>query len=466
MDKRIKELTRKLRATATFHAIDAPHVLPYDQTLRGWWSYPSDLWDGRAETIQALADGLLKCPDFEPLGFQQSFEFVLSEWSKGDYDGVLGFSQGAILAAALCSELHKRSGRVPRFAVLISGFGKPVPRGVEAYPPLSPLPLPSLHIWGLADDHIPAWASESLAAYFEKPEIYTHAGHHFVPQKAADVAVIQQFLTPFAPQNGNVKVDTAAPKKDNASASHASKSVPENGKSSRTSAVESPKPTKNAKLNEASPAFINDELGLAFKKYCHASSRVGNPSEPSTAKCVSQSGGTVPFVDEELQGPGPGTYERLSALLKKESVSFKELGPHEPCRTSEDAVRVRLAAGWDNVSLNAGAKAMLLRAGSAEEKWLLAVLPADRKLSWKKVRVLHGKSTRMATEEEVGRIAGCIPGAVPPFAAAFPASVECMADPSMPAVINFNCGLRSRSMQLSRADYERVQRPSFVDIVE
>ena len=36
-------------------------------------------------------------------------------------------------------------------------------------------------------------------------------------------------------------------------------------------------------------------------------------------------------------------------------------------------------------------------------QWLLAVLPADSKLSWKKLRKIYGKGTRIATEEERGR---------------------------------------------------------------
>merc|ERR1712107_682054 len=110
----------------------------------------------------------------------------------------------------------------------------------------------------------------------------------------------------------------------------------------------------------------------------------------------------------------------------------------------------------EGVTLNSGAKAMLLRAAGTEDTWLLAVLPADRKLSWKKVRSLHGKATRMATEEEVAHVTGCLPGAVPPIALAFPMAAECLADTQLPAVINFNCGLRTRSVQISRTDYERV----------
>lgn len=88
----------------------------------------------------------------------------MDAWSQGEYDGVLGFSQGAVIAAVLCAELARRAAsgdasvRLPRFAVIIAGFGRPVPEGLEAFPPASPLAVPSLHIWGDADDHIPGVA--------------------------------------------------------------------------------------------------------------------------------------------------------------------------------------------------------------------------------------------------------------------------------------------------------------------
>lgn len=52
---------------------------------------------------------------------------------------------------------------------------------------------------------------------------------------------------------------------------------------------------------------------------------------------------------------------------------------------------------------------MLLRTPQA---WLLAVLPADEKLSWKKLRSSQGKGTRIATEEEsiLLQISGPPPG--------------------------------------------------------
>lgn len=329
---------------------------------------------------------------------------VMKEWSKGGYDAILGFSQGAILAAALCTRLLEK-GQPPRFAIFLSGFGKPKPAGFTF--PESPMPIPSLHMWGDADEHIPSWTSKVLAERFDNPQVHAHAGHHIVPQKAADVNIILSFIEmigqPKATSNGITKTGGPA--------------------------------------SPGYPGIPCDELVVALRRY----------SAPRQTA----------YAMEELEHPGTGTYERLVALLLgKDSASMS----HGACRTSEDAVRVRLAGGWQDVTLHSGAKAMLLRTPTAQ--WLLAVLPADAKLSWKKLRAMHGKGTRIATEEEVVEVTGCLPGAVPPMAAAFPRQAAVVADVTLPEVINFNCGLRTRSIQMKRQCYESVQPATFADIIE
>ena len=61
------------------------------------------------------------------------------------------------MAAILCTKLLSTPGaRPPRWVILISGFARPSPAELSAwYPPAQPLPLPSMHVWGEADDHIP-----------------------------------------------------------------------------------------------------------------------------------------------------------------------------------------------------------------------------------------------------------------------------------------------------------------------
>ena len=42
--------------------------------------------------------------------------------------------------------------------------------------PESPMPIPSPHMWGDADEHIPSWTSKVLAERFDNPQVHAHAG--------------------------------------------------------------------------------------------------------------------------------------------------------------------------------------------------------------------------------------------------------------------------------------------------
>jgi Ala-tRNA(Pro) deacylase len=65
---------------------------------------------------------------------------------------------------------------------------------------------------------------------------------------------------------------------------------------------------------------------------------------------------------------------------------------HEPTKTSEESANIRGA------TLASGAKAMLLKDGKTG-LYLLAIISAARKLSWKKIRSLIGsKKLNLATE--------------------------------------------------------------------
>lgn len=100
---------------------------------------------------------------------------------------------------------------------------------------------------------------------------------------------------------------------------------------------------------------------------------------------------------------------------------------HPPVRTSVEASNQR------QVPLHSGAKAMLVCQKNTEE-FTLIVLPAHLSCDTKKIASILGianSKIRMATEEEVRKISGCIPGAVPPFGALFPQNVKTLIDEKM-----------------------------------
>jgi Ala-tRNA(Pro) deacylase len=143
-------------------------------------------------------------------------------------------------------------------------------------------------------------------------------------------------------------------------------------------------------------------------------------------------------------------FDRLHGWLEENAVPFTVLR-HEPVFTSEQAAAVR------GTSLASGAKALVVKSG---ERFVLLVLPADRKLDNRKARDSLGvKGLRFASKEEVEQLTGLQPGSIPPFGSLFDLPTYC--DPAVAEnpSINFNAGDHAISIQMAYADYVRVEKP-------
>jgi Ala-tRNA(Pro) deacylase len=148
-------------------------------------------------------------------------------------------------------------------------------------------------------------------------------------------------------------------------------------------------------------------------------------------------------------------FERLHERLQSAGIAFTVLR-HQPVYTSEEAAAVR------GVPLSSGAKALVLKAGEA---FVLAVVPADRKLDSKKARTALGsRSVRFATREEVEQLTELQPGSIPPFGSLFNLPTWC--DPALAdnSSINFNAGDHAISVQMTCADYVALERPTLTPL--
>jgi Ala-tRNA(Pro) deacylase len=136
----------------------------------------------------------------------------------------------------------------------------------------------------------------------------------------------------------------------------------------------------------------------------------------------------------------------VRGLLDAEGVEYR-VTQHEPVTTSEEAAAVR------GVGLNTGAKAMLVK---GRDGFALVVLAADRKVDWKRLAPLVGKSPRFATAEELEELTGLSKGAVPPFGRLF--GLRTIYDESLLEVetVNFNAGSHTESVSMRRDDMVRV----------
>jgi Ala-tRNA(Pro) deacylase len=146
---------------------------------------------------------------------------------------------------------------------------------------------------------------------------------------------------------------------------------------------------------------------------------------------------------------------RLQEHLKQGGIPFTVLR-HEPVFTSEQAATVR------RTSLASGAKALVVKAG---ERFVLLVLPADRKLDSRKARdALAVKALRFASKEEVQTLTGLQPGAIPPFGSLFQLPTYCDKALGDNPSINFNAGDHTISVQMTYSDYVQTEKPQMISI--
>ena len=150
-------------------------------------------------------------------------------------------------------------------------------------------------------------------------------------------------------------------------------------------------------------------------------------------------------------------FERLTTLLNASQIPHMVLH-HEPVYTSEESARVR------GTTLGSGAKALICK---CDERFVMFVMPADRRLSSKRVRqTLQIRSLRFGSAEEVLEKTGLRPGSIPPFGSLFGLPTFCDGALQQQPQINFNAGDHGISISMSCEDYERIEHPQFGAFVE
>src|SRR5205809_4444319 len=121
-------------------------------------------------------------------------------------------------------------------------------------------------------------------------------------------------------------------------------------------------------------------------------------------------------------------FDRLQQFLDGKAIKYEVLH-HSPVFTSEEAAAVR------GTPLASGAKALICK---ADERFVMVVLPADRKLASKTVRQTEGvKSLRFASREEVEQLTSLVPGSIPPFGSLFGLPTWCDEGLAVHSTINF-----------------------------
>ncbi|CAM6039401.1 unnamed protein product [Sphagnum compactum] len=162
-------------------------------------------------TQQGRSNGNIWMPvlsAFNPLQYESQSQGWSRSWWRiqeafsnlGPFDGVLGFSQGAAIAAVLC-QLRSSSNMDFRFVILCSGFPSPVLQHQQLIETgsVGGIACPSLHIFGRQDRQIGVCKSKQLVELFDANMrmIVEHDSGHIIPTKPQYVQQYVQFLSPF-----------------------------------------------------------------------------------------------------------------------------------------------------------------------------------------------------------------------------------------------------------------------------
>jgi predicted esterase len=125
-------------------------------------------------------------------GWEAARDAVRSLLNEHGPAGVLGFSQGAILASALAAWSERGDIPALRFVMLVAGR---TPRATALQPLFErPIRVPSIHVWGERDGM--AEGSRELTGRFDEAtrEVVTWEGTHRVPSKGPGADAIVRML--------------------------------------------------------------------------------------------------------------------------------------------------------------------------------------------------------------------------------------------------------------------------------
>ncbi|CAN7019695.1 hypothetical protein BRARA_F00588 [Brassica rapa] len=211
---RTGSLAKKLKNIAELVFIDAPHELQFIYQTASTTPPPplgacnkKFAWLVSPDFDKPSETGWTQC-QFDPLqyqnqteGFDKSLTYLKTVFAeRGPFDGILGFSQGAAMAAAVCGKQEQLLGEIDfRFCVLCSGF---TPWPLLEKREQGSIKCPSLHIFGSQpgkDRQIVTQASLDLAGLFDQgcATVIEHDFGHIIPTKSPYIDEIKAFLNQF-----------------------------------------------------------------------------------------------------------------------------------------------------------------------------------------------------------------------------------------------------------------------------
>ncbi|WP_405568218.1 YbaK/prolyl-tRNA synthetase associated domain-containing protein [Streptomyces sp. NBC_01167] len=155
-----------------------------------------------------------------------------------------------------------------------------------------------------------------------------------------------------------------------------------------------------------------------------------------------------------------GTYTKLIRLLDERGAAYRIIEHAE-----QGATEAVSALRGNTLAQAAKCIVVMVKIGKKEKRYVLAVVPGDRRVDLGAVKgLLGGTYAGFATPEVAERLAGSVSGTILPFS--FDPELELVVDPALLVheEIFFNAARLDRSLALRTADYTVVAEPRTADI--
>ncbi len=188
MKRQMGQLRVRLEQLVATEWLDAPHPCPALSVQRHYARWGMPIPDGpHLRWWDASSDGSVYD------GWPQTRELLKARLGAGAPTILLGFSQGAAVAAAVAA--LSAQGELPPIlgVILVAGMA---PRADDITRHVrNPIDVPSLHVWG-QNDPITGAASERLSEWFvaERRHVHVWQGAHSIPRRGPPAEVILSFV--------------------------------------------------------------------------------------------------------------------------------------------------------------------------------------------------------------------------------------------------------------------------------
>jgi len=156
----------------------------------------------------------------------------------------------------------------------------------------------------------------------------------------------------------------------------------------------------------------------------------------------------------------PDTYTRLIAFLDEHGAQYR-LIDHAP----EGRTDVVSSLRGNALAQAAKCIVLMVKIGKKTTKYVLAVVPGDRRVDLNAVKALmRGTYVSFASPNIAEELAGSVAGTVLPFS--FHPNLELVVDPSLLTndELHFNAARLDRSMVLKTSDYAALAKPHLARI--